>query len=72
MPRRKQQGKGIKDVLNKVNRFLKKTKIISKAAGLIGTATGNPMAGAAAGMAAGMAGYGQMKGRGKARKLKTG
>ena len=69
MPRRRKdmQGKGIKDVLKKVNKYLKDSKIISKTAGVMG-ALGTPYAGAIS-SGAKMAGYG--KGR-TPRKLASG
>lgn len=57
MPRkRKLKGRGIKEVLGKVNDFLKRTKIISRVAGIIP----HPVA-QGIGTVAGLAGYGRKK-----------
>lgn len=53
------QGKGIKDVLKKVNNYLKSSKIISKTAGVMG-ALGTPYASTIA-SGAKMAGYGKAR-----------
>lgn len=37
-PRRRQEGTGFKDVIGKINKFLKKSKIVSTAAKALGSA----------------------------------
>lgn len=59
-----QQGKGVLDVLKKINNFARKTKLVSKVAGAL-DAAGVPRAGA-------IGNYAKQAGYGKVRKLKTG
>ncbi len=60
MPKRK-KGKGIKDILSKANKFLRKTKLISTVGSALG-AVGVPYAGQV-GSIAGTLGYGRRKPR---------
>jgi hypothetical protein len=57
--RRRNNGAGLGDVLNKVGHFIKKNKLISRGANLLG-AVGVPYAGAL-GTATGYLGYGKRK-----------
>ena len=69
------RGKGFKEFLQKANDWLKKTKILSKVAGPVGTALGmNPGTGAALSGAINALGYGKKRktrGRGKKKATKS-
>lgn len=58
-PRKRQNGEGIKDVIRSVHNFIKKNRVISKAANILGT-LGVPHAGTVGSIAA-TAGYGKMR-----------
>lgn len=69
MPRkRRRNGKGIKDVLNKIHNFVKSNKLISRGASALAPIAG-PYANVVrnVGVAAGALGYGRRK-RGRPRK----
>ena len=57
--RRRMRGRGIGEWLSKANAFLRKTKLVSRVAGLLGS-VGLPYAGAI-GKAAGVLGYGRRR-----------
>lgn len=63
--RRNQGGEGLKDVLGKINKFLKKSKIVSTAAKALGSA-GVPYA-TKIGTSAESLGYGRMRRRKRVR-----
>lgn len=61
--RRKLRGSGFMSFINKVGDFFKKSKIISRAAPMLGTLTGRPGLGSAVGGIAGSLGYGRRRRR---------
>jgi len=61
--RRKLRGSGFMSFINKVGDFFKKSKIISRAAPMLGNLTGRPGLGSAVGGIAGSLGYGRRRRR---------
>jgi len=66
--RRKLRGSGFMSFINKVGDFFKKSKIISRAAPMLGNLTGRPGLGSAVGGIAGSLGYGRRRRRRRAPK----
>jgi hypothetical protein len=69
-----QRGRGFKSFIGKIGNFLKKTRILSRAAPFLGAVTGNPGVGAAVGGVANALGFGRRRRRGprRARKIMGG
>lgn len=69
-----QRGRGFKSFIGKIGNFLKKTRILSRAAPIIGAITGRPGIGTAVGGVANALGFGRRRRRGprRARKIMGG
>jgi len=58
-----QRGRGFKSFIGKIGNFLKKTRILSRAAPIIGAITGRPGIGSAVGGVANALGFGRRRRR---------
>jgi hypothetical protein len=68
-----QRGRGFKSFFSKIGNFLKKTRILSRAAPFLGAITGKPGVGAAVGGVANALGFGRRRrGPRRARKIMGG
>lgn len=64
-----QRGRGFKSFIGKIGNFLKKTRILSRAAPIIGAITGRPGIGSAVGGVANALGFGRRRRRRRVRKV---
>jgi len=67
-----QRGRGFKSFIGKIGNFLKKTRILSRAAPIIGAITGRPGIGSAVGGVANALGFGRRRRRRRVRKVMGG
>jgi hypothetical protein len=67
-----QRGRGFRSFFSKIGNFLKKTRILSRAAPFLGAVTGNPGVGAAVGGVANALGFGRRRRRRRVKKIMGG